>query len=148
MEEIDVFIAIGAVIFGVLQLILLFKIWNMTNDVRNIKEHLCNKSPTDSQSVNLSSSNHKTSIVSMNTEKLHSYTIKGDYMRSPKVHSFVESIRKFYIKCLQNHCKYEDIIKGVLQIIEIEGNDVSKSGFDPKKVAVDVVKQLEKIVGK
>ena len=35
-----------------------------------------------------------------------------------------------------------------LQIIEIEGNDVSKSGFDPKKVAVDVVKQLEKIVGK
>lgn len=34
------FLSIIAIIFGVLQIILFFKIWGMTNDVRELRDHL------------------------------------------------------------------------------------------------------------
>lgn len=148
MEEFETFIAFVTIIFGILQIILFFKIWGMTNDVREIKEHLCNGSTTNSRTVSTNVANRTSNSVSNNAGKLHSFPIQGDYMKYSNVRPFVESVRKFYIKCLQSHCKYEDILKGILQIIEIEGKEVSKAGFDPKKVAVDVVNQLEKVAGK
>lgn len=148
MEDFETFIAFVAVIFGILQIILFFKIWGMTNDVREIKEHFCNGSTNNSQAASASVTNRTSSTVSTNAGKLYSVSIQGDYMKFSNVRPFVESVRKFYIKCLQSHCKYEEILKGILQIIEIEGKEVSKAGFDPKKVAVDVVNQLEKVAGK
>jgi hypothetical protein len=42
MEELNLF-AIVLIIFGILQIILFFKLWIMTNDVRKLKEYFCGK---------------------------------------------------------------------------------------------------------
>jgi hypothetical protein len=39
MENIDPLLGIILVIFGILQLVLFFKMWGMTNDVRALKNH-------------------------------------------------------------------------------------------------------------
>lgn len=39
-------IVLVAVIFGILQIILFFKLWGMTNDVRKLTEHFCDKKET------------------------------------------------------------------------------------------------------
>jgi F0F1-type ATP synthase membrane subunit b/b' len=41
MENFNTFIAFVVIVFGLLQLILFFKIWGMTNNVREIKEYIC-----------------------------------------------------------------------------------------------------------
>lgn len=45
MEEITMFVSIVIIVFGVLQIILFFKLWGMTNDVERIKNKL-NIDPT------------------------------------------------------------------------------------------------------
>lgn len=40
MEDIFVFASIVAIILGILQIILFFKLWGMTNDVREMKNML------------------------------------------------------------------------------------------------------------
>lgn len=40
MEDILVFVSIVAVVFGILQIILFFKLWGMTNDVKEMKNML------------------------------------------------------------------------------------------------------------
>ena len=39
MEELSVFIAIVSLVWAVFSIILFFKIWGMTNDVRKMKDH-------------------------------------------------------------------------------------------------------------
>lgn len=41
----DTLLAIIIVVFGILQLILFFKIWGMTNDIREIKNKYLGSSP-------------------------------------------------------------------------------------------------------
>lgn len=40
MEDFNMFVAFVVIVFGLLQLILFFKIWGMTNNVREIKEYM------------------------------------------------------------------------------------------------------------
>ena len=47
MEGISIFISILAVIWSILSIILFFKVWGMTNDVRELKEHFI---PTKTES--------------------------------------------------------------------------------------------------
>lgn len=42
MNDLNLF-AIVLIIFGIMQIILFFKLWIMTNDVRKLKEHFCGK---------------------------------------------------------------------------------------------------------
>jgi len=52
MENIDPLLGIIIVVFGILNLILFFKMWGMTNDVRAIKNHLIKEEkPTISENV-------------------------------------------------------------------------------------------------
>lgn len=44
MEGISLFVSIVIIVFGVLQIILFFKLWGMTNDVKKIKQALPNAS--------------------------------------------------------------------------------------------------------
>ena len=37
----EVFVSLIIIVFGVLQIILFFKLWGMTNDVRKLTEHFC-----------------------------------------------------------------------------------------------------------
>ena len=39
MEGITLLVSIILIVFGVLQIILFFKLWGMTNDMRQLKEH-------------------------------------------------------------------------------------------------------------
>lgn len=41
MEGFSLFLAIVFIIFGILQIILFFKVWIMTNDINKIKERAC-----------------------------------------------------------------------------------------------------------
>ena len=45
MGDLNLF-AILLIIFGILQIILFFKLWIMTNDVRKLTEHFCDKEET------------------------------------------------------------------------------------------------------
>ena len=40
MEGIALFVSIVIIVFGILQIILFFKLWGMTNDVKKIKSSL------------------------------------------------------------------------------------------------------------
>ena len=40
MESITLFVSIVIAVFGILQIILFFKIWGMTNDVKDLKNKL------------------------------------------------------------------------------------------------------------
>ncbi len=42
MESLN-FVSVLLIIFGILQIILFFKLWIMTNDVRKLTEHFCDK---------------------------------------------------------------------------------------------------------
>lgn len=44
MENIYLFITVLFIVFGILQIILFFKLWGMTNDVRAMKEKMYEKS--------------------------------------------------------------------------------------------------------
>lgn len=37
MESITLFVSIVIIVFGILQIILFFKVWGMTNDIKEIK---------------------------------------------------------------------------------------------------------------
>lgn len=37
----EIFVSLIIIIFGVLQIILFFKLWGMTNDVKRLTKHLC-----------------------------------------------------------------------------------------------------------
>ena len=41
MEELTIILGIVILVFGILQIILFFKLWGMTNDVKAIKMSLC-----------------------------------------------------------------------------------------------------------
>lgn len=40
----EVFVSLIIIVFGILQIILFFKLWGMTKDVRKLTEHFCQKS--------------------------------------------------------------------------------------------------------
>lgn len=46
MEGFYLFIGIVIIVFGILQIILFFKFWGMTNDIREIRNQYINKSET------------------------------------------------------------------------------------------------------
>lgn len=47
----EVFIAIICIIFGVLQIVLFFKIWGMTNNIKDIKEIYCDGVVSSGKSI-------------------------------------------------------------------------------------------------
>ena len=55
MEGVTLLISIILIIFGVLQIILFFKLWGMTNDVRKIKVHITPKDDNLDESTSLNS---------------------------------------------------------------------------------------------
>ena len=50
MEGITLLVSIILIVFGVLQIILFFKLWGMTNDVKKMKKHFL---PSDSNNCSL-----------------------------------------------------------------------------------------------
>ena len=42
----EAFVYLIIIVFGILQIILFFKLWGMTNDIRKLTEHFCNKEET------------------------------------------------------------------------------------------------------
>ena len=75
MGEFEFFIALLGIAWGILSIILFFKIWVMTNDVKSIKDYLL--------------SSHTTQLVSSKTESIN--TTKSDEL---KVDDFVYSYSK------------------------------------------------------
>lgn len=45
----EIFVSLIIIVFGVLQIILFFKLWGMTNDVRELVEHFCRSRIADKQ---------------------------------------------------------------------------------------------------
>ena len=55
MEGITLLVSIILIVFGVLQIILFFKLWGMTNDVRKINVHITPKDDNLDESTSLNS---------------------------------------------------------------------------------------------
>lgn len=55
MAGITLLVSIILIVFGVLQIILFFKLWGMTNDVRKIKVHITPKDDNLDESTSLNS---------------------------------------------------------------------------------------------
>lgn len=51
MESMLTFTGIIIIVFGILQIILFFKLWRMTNDVRKIKSELCSEKDINEATV-------------------------------------------------------------------------------------------------
>lgn len=56
MEGITLFVSIVIIVFGILQIILFFKLWGMTNDVKKLVNYFCNE-PIKSTNRQITSSN-------------------------------------------------------------------------------------------
>lgn len=52
MEGITLFVSIVIIVFGILQIILLFKLWGMTNDVKKIRKAISPNKSEDSININ------------------------------------------------------------------------------------------------
>ncbi len=66
------------IVFGVLQIILFFKIWGMTNDVRKLTEHFCSNVQQDSKKevVVVSATDDVVEIMSCSNGKYRCYNPK------------------------------------------------------------------------
>lgn len=58
MEGITLFVSIVIIVFGVLQIILFFKLWGMTNDVKKIRKAISPNKSEDSININETSVTH------------------------------------------------------------------------------------------
>lgn len=88
MEDLNMFVAFVVIVFGLIQLILFFKIWGMTNNVREIKEYICKEPAVDQRVASPSVVFSSPYIGSPNTSKLYSVTITGEYMEQATVRQF------------------------------------------------------------
>ncbi len=52
MEGIALFVSIVIIVFGILQIILFFKLWGMTNDVKKIRKAISPNKSEDSININ------------------------------------------------------------------------------------------------
>nr|DAS63652.1 MAG TPA: hypothetical protein [Caudoviricetes sp.] len=52
MEGITLFVSIVIIVFGILQIILFFKLWGMTNDVKKIRKTISPNKSEDSININ------------------------------------------------------------------------------------------------
>lgn len=52
MEGITLFVSIVIIVFGILQIILFFKLWGMTNDVKKIRKAISPNKSEDSININ------------------------------------------------------------------------------------------------
>lgn len=82
MEEITFFISIVAIIFGILQIILFFKLWGMTNNISKITNILESKLTNDlshqKQSIDNSYTKDNPKIQENNPNKSHNDINIGD----------------------------------------------------------------------
>lgn len=58
MEGITLFVSIVIIVFGILQIILFFKLWGMTNDVKKIRKAISPNKSEDSININETSVTH------------------------------------------------------------------------------------------
>lgn len=70
----EVLVSLIIIVFGVLQIILFFKLWGMTNDVRKLTEHFC------SHSTNIGVESEKTIPPLVGYDERLDTIKKGDYV--------------------------------------------------------------------
>lgn len=92
MEGISLFVSIVIIIFAVLQIILFFKLWGMTNDVKKIKQALPNAS------TNISPA--KMEFIIGNTDKAQEMAIR----------EFIVDIYSIYKKALKGYITEKEYI--------------------------------------
>ena len=78
MEEFLVIIYIIMLIWGILNIILFFKIWGMTNDIREIKEFFCKTTPQTKSTID-----YRINQSSINNDPNSKFKL-NDIVESPK----------------------------------------------------------------
>ena len=90
MEGITLFVSIVIIVFGILQIILFFKLWGMTNDVKKIRKSLPNVSSDLSPA--------KMEFISGNTDKAKEMLKK----------EFVLDVYESYMKIVKENTEVTD----------------------------------------
>lgn len=101
MEEISVIISLVTLVFGVMQIILFFKIWHMTDDVQAIKKKMMPAEPTELQKkmfllkeIEKKSPNIANILFEAIYEEM-SYSYKNKYQEG-KYEKIVEKYKELY----------------------------------------------------
>ena len=126
-------------VVAVLQIILFFKIWGMTNDVRELKEFFLNQ-------PNLSSNTAQESNERQENEPEPDdfANIKGDFMDRPNARKFAEQVYQYHITAKKGNYTRDTEIKGLDYIISHYGDRATRDGFSPKAIIDTIIKQLDK----
>lgn len=123
----------------ILNFILFFKIWGMTNDVRELKEFFLNQ-------PNLSSNTAQESNERQENEPEPDdfANIKGDFMDRPNARKFAKQVYQYHITAKKGNYTKDTEIKGLQYIINHYGDRATKDGFSPKAIIYTILKQLDK----
>lgn len=95
MENMLTFTGIIIIVFGILQIILFFKLWRMTNDVRKIKSELCSEKDINEATVLYLKGEKKTAYTKLYNAFLYEVAIAGHstWTDNP-ADDYIDSFRK------------------------------------------------------
>ncbi len=103
-------------IYGVLSLILFFKVWGMTNDVRELKEALLFEVQKKNKESNLSYNsiqNAKKELADVEKQDEAELSLK-----EALEHQFVVAVKKYKVQCATNSVSKEKYQVGVQSIVK------------------------------
>lgn len=103
-------------IYGVLSLILFFKVWGMTNDVRELKEALLCEVQKKNKESNLSYNsiqNAKKELADVEKQDEAELSLK-----EALEHQFVVAVKKYKVQCATNSVSKEKYQVGVQSIVK------------------------------
>lgn len=112
----SVIVILISLVYGILSLILFFKVWGMTNDVRELKETLLfeiQKKGKDLNPCNNSIQNAKDELADVEKQ--------SEEELSPKEvleHQFVLAVKKYKVQCATNSVSEEKYNVGVQSIVK------------------------------
>lgn len=94
MEGILNFISIIFIVFGILQIILFFKMWGMTNDVKELKNLYADRSKELATSINRLSDVIKSSMIKEDKQPIKKNIIPENKVLEPIKESYKEAPKK------------------------------------------------------
>lgn len=117
MEGMFSFVGIIIIVFGILQIILFFKVWGMTNDVKQIKESLPNTpdnlSPAQMEFIIGNTDKAKEMAIRefiLDIYQIYRKTLKGHILKSEYI-SFFNTIENEYRNRFDNASSFIEFAK-------------------------------------
>lgn len=143
MDNLMIFLEVILLIFGILQIILFFKIWAMTNNVSQLMKDI-----QDFKSVYLYNikpygfDREKTSLYGNAIWHINFDDISSNFSKDESVKDFAKQIFNYYRRNSFSDNTKEEMEKGLEACITKYGAKLNEKGIDAHEVANDVAKEI------